>query len=124
MAEFRGPFFQTDPVRIVQTHLEQMRLVVADIAETRVRTHLSQHQRVQTGYNVSHVQTQNRSADITAVKQTNATYGPWIEGTGSRNKTTRFKGYHTFRTIGQEMRGRVHSIIAPHVKAMISDLNH
>ncbi len=30
-------------------------------------------------------------------------YGPWLEGTGSRNKTTRFKGYATFRKV----RGRI-----------------
>lgn len=30
-----------------------------------------------------------------------ATYGPWLEGTGSRNETTRFKGYHGFRMAGQ-----------------------
>jgi hypothetical protein len=23
-------------------------------------------------------------------------YGPWLEGTGSRNRTTRFKGYHAW----------------------------
>lgn len=28
-------------------------------------------------------------------------YGRWLEGTGSRNATTRFKGYHTFRLMGQ-----------------------
>ena len=99
-----------------------MRVVVADIAETRVRTHLSTHQRVQTGFNVSHVQTKNVSATQTDVVQTNAVYGPWIEGTGSRNRTTRFKGYRTFRTIGQEMRSRVGAIIAPHVRSMIEEL--
>lgn len=26
-------------------------------------------------------------------------YGPWLEGVGSRNKTTRFKGYFTFRKV-------------------------
>jgi len=25
-------------------------------------------------------------------------YGPWLEGESSRNKTTRFKGYRSFRT--------------------------
>ena len=30
-------------------------------------------------------------------------YGPWLEGTGSRNRTTRFKGYRTFRIITQEL---------------------
>lgn len=26
-------------------------------------------------------------------------YGPWLEGVGSRNRTTRFKGYFTFRKV-------------------------
>ena len=32
-----------------------------------------------------------------------ATYGPWLEGTGSRNDTTRFKGYNGFRLAAQEL---------------------
>jgi hypothetical protein len=32
-----------------------------------------------------------------------ATYGPWLEGTGSRNETTRFKGYWGFRRAGQAL---------------------
>lgn len=32
-----------------------------------------------------------------------ATYGPWLEGTGSRNFTTRFKGYHGYRRSAQEL---------------------
>jgi hypothetical protein len=30
-------------------------------------------------------------------------YGPWLEGVGSRNRTTRFKGYFTFRRVGQRL---------------------
>lgn len=30
-------------------------------------------------------------------------YGPWLEGVGSRNKTTRFKGYWNFRKMSTEM---------------------
>lgn len=26
-------------------------------------------------------------------------YGPWLEGVGTKNKTTRFKGYFTFRRV-------------------------
>lgn len=33
-----------------------------------------------------------------------ASYGPWLEGTGSRNQTTRFKGYHSFQMAAQLMR--------------------
>ncbi len=32
-----------------------------------------------------------------------ASYGPWLEGTGSRNETTRFKGYHGFRRAGEQL---------------------
>jgi hypothetical protein len=30
-------------------------------------------------------------------------YGPWLEGTGSRNRTSRFKGYWNFRKMSTEM---------------------
>lgn len=32
-----------------------------------------------------------------------AMYGPWLEGTGSRNMTTRFKGYFGYRLAAQEL---------------------
>lgn len=33
-------------------------------------------------------------------------YGPWLEGVGSRNKTTRFKGYFTFRKVTSRIRSK------------------
>jgi hypothetical protein len=39
----------------------------------------------------------------TVVTSDLATYGPWLEGTGSRNVTTRFKGYHGFRRAAQQL---------------------
>jgi hypothetical protein len=32
-----------------------------------------------------------------------ASYGPWLEGTGSRNYTTRFKGYRSFAYAAAQM---------------------
>lgn len=37
-------------------------------------------------------------------------YGPWLEGTSSRNQTTRFKGYFSFRQTGQWMQKQVRKI--------------
>lgn len=37
-------------------------------------------------------------------------YGPWLEGTGSRNRTTRFKGYFSFRRAIQELDQRASRI--------------
>ncbi len=33
-------------------------------------------------------------------------YGPWLEGTGSRNRTTRFKGYFSFRLTAADLQRR------------------
>lgn len=44
-------------------------------------------------------------------------YGPWLEGTGSRNRTTRFKGYRTFRIITQELNGGIAQKISERIVA-------
>lgn len=31
------------------------------------------------------------------------TWGPWLEGTSERNRSTRFKGYHLFRKTRQQL---------------------
>lgn len=53
---------------------------------------------------------------------TSIIYGAWIEGTGSRNETTRFKGYHTFRRTTQQLDAKATSIaertIIPYVGRM------
>ncbi len=35
---------------------------------------------------------------------TGVVWGPWLEGTSKRNTTTRFKGYHLFRDVREELR--------------------
>jgi len=39
-------------------------------------------------------------------------YGPWLEGVGSRNETTRFKGYNSFRRTAQWLQDRIADIAA------------
>ena len=46
----------------------------------------------------------------TIVTSGNAMYGPWLEGTGSRNATSRFKGYHGFRLAAGDLDGEAESI--------------
>jgi hypothetical protein len=43
------------------------------------------------------------AGDSVLIHDTPCVYGPWLEGVGSRNATTRFKGYHTFRIIAQQL---------------------
>lgn len=37
------------------------------------------------------------------VTDDNQVYGPWLEGVGSRNRTTRFKGYNHWRRAAQQL---------------------
>lgn len=49
-------------------------------------------------------------------------YGPWLEGVGSRNKTTRFKGYASFRRAKQWLDARAstiaHSVLLPYLRRL------
>jgi hypothetical protein len=58
-------------------------------------------------------------AGETVVTSDLATYGPWLEGTGSRNQSTRFKGYQSFRMAAQQLDGEAQGLadqaLAPYV---------
>jgi hypothetical protein len=49
-------------------------------------------------------------------------YGPWLEGVGSRNATTRFKGYRHWRTTRAELASRVDTIVGPTVDRHVDRL--
>lgn len=50
-------------------------------------------------------------------------YGPWLEGTGKRNATTRFKGYASFRKATQSTEAKVPQLVEPHVRAAVQRLS-
>lgn len=50
-------------------------------------------------------------------------YGPWLEGVGSRNKTTRFKGYFNLRKAAQKTRAEIKRVAAPLLGRYYSRMN-
>lgn len=52
-----------------------------------------------------------------------ATYGPWLEGTSSRNETTRFPGYHGFRRAGQELDRVAGGIAGESIRPYVERMN-
>lgn len=46
-------------------------------------------------------------------------YGPWLNGTGSRNKTTSFKGYkhftQTYQTLQQAAKAMANQVVSEHL---------
>lgn len=95
---------------------------VGDAGALRVRDHLGQVLRHPTGYYASHIMTSTRS-DGLDVTDSRVIYGPWLEGVGSRNKTTRFKGYFTFRIVAQQLDRDAMSLIHEDISRMVRELN-
>jgi hypothetical protein len=56
------------------------------------------------------------------VHDSNAIYGPWLEGTGSRNQTTRFKGYAMFRRTTQQLERESSGILQKRVQKSLGRL--
>lgn len=52
-----------------------------------------------------------------------ATYGPWLEGTGSRNQTTRFKGYFSFRQATQALDDAAGDIADETLQSYMEEMN-
>lgn len=50
-------------------------------------------------------------------------YGPWLEGTGSRNVSTRFKGYASFRRTGQWMNQQAPKVVQTQISNLVRGLN-
>lgn len=65
-----------------------------------VQRYLSSVLQHPTGYYQSRITVHGEGGAV-VVDGDNVVYGPWLEGVGSRNSSTRFKGYFAFRRMGQ-----------------------
>lgn len=97
-----GPLFQGVAPRVIQAFLDEAVEVVAQEGENMVRVRLGAVLKNPTGFYESRIQTERVGTDM-AVTDGGVVYGPWLEGVGSRNQTTRFKGYRTFREVTQAL---------------------
>lgn len=96
---FDGPVRQAIMRRYIEATLEQ--LAVDGVHEVQMR--LDDVLVNPTGFYRSNIQF-SRVERSRIITDSNVIYGPWLEGIGSRNQTTRFKGYKTFRYVTQKLR--------------------
>lgn len=90
-----GPLFDGRAKAYAKAFCSSAERRIAQRGVTLVRTRLDHVLKHPTGRYRSNIQVENRTP--TRVTDGNIVYGNWLEGTGSRNRTTRFKGYRTFR---------------------------
>lgn len=97
-----GPLFDGRAEQAVGDFATAAEQHVGDIAVNRIHQQLGSVLQHPTGAYESNVVT-DRQRDDLAVTDSKSVYGPWLEGVEERNQTTRFKGYRTFRIVGQDL---------------------
>jgi hypothetical protein len=116
-----GPVFDGRARAIVDDLLNAMSGKVAQQGYDDVRTTLHGVLRHPTGNYEAHISVEHQRNDW-AVNDHGIVYGPWLEGVGSRNQTTRFKGYFTFRRVSNALQGKVtnltRNVVETHIKRM------
>ena len=96
----RGPLFDGRAAHAAHDFCNDFETRYGREVENMVKARIHQVFRHPTGNYERHLQTVRSGAGV-EVNDSNIIYGPWLEGTGSRNRTTRFKGYATFRLVAQ-----------------------
>lgn len=95
---------------------------LATLGASMVRTNLNSVLRKQTPFYRLQVQARSEPPGWKITDQ-GVVYGPWLEGTGLRNRTTRFKGYATFRRTVQQINARAVAIGQPIIARFVNTMN-
>lgn len=95
---------------------------VADYGVFLVLIRLGNVLREPTGYYESRIR-KERQQQGWFVTDSGVVYGPWLEGTGSRNQISRFKGYRTFQITRRELDQKKVQVAQPIVDRFVRDMN-
>lgn len=104
-----GPIFNGRLLHSISLAAEEAEREIAQAGVNMVRGELAAVLRHPTGYYESQIQT-DRRFNNSLVTDGGVIYGPWLDGSGSRNQTTRFKGYAHWRRATQRLQARAGSI--------------
>jgi hypothetical protein len=118
---FRGPMFDGRANLAVHNFIEHAKKEIATEGQHEVLQRLDSSIRVNHHNYTGHIQV-DRLGDDFSVNDSGIVYGPWLEGTGSRNRTTRFKGYSSFRKARVQLEakagGMAERILPPYLREM------
>lgn len=116
----KGAIWNGQASRVAREFFEDAKLGIAHEGADLVRSDFDVVHRHPTGYARSRVTVIEDPDPL--VTDGGIIYGAWLEGVGSRNRTTRFKGYRTFRRMRQVLDSRAtriaQSILPPYLRRM------
>lgn len=96
---------------------------VSSFAIERVQANLDMRIKNPTPYYETQITITDLSYTDRSVNDRGVIYGSWLEGTGSRNQTTRFKGYWSFRDATRETEQAVPRIIESAARRFTAKMN-
>lgn len=96
---YSGPLLDFRARRVFNDMREELEDEGAEWALDHIKGTFHTHFKQPTGYYESHVRIRNTTSgpEVWDGGLMGPVYGPWLEGVGSRNAVTRFKGYRAFR---------------------------
>jgi hypothetical protein len=97
-----GPLFDGTLADEVEAAMQDIDEAVAQEGVNLIQQRLHSVLQHPSGRYVSNIQTERKS-ETNLITDGGMVYGPWLEGVGSRNATSRFKGYATFRQVAPEV---------------------
>lgn len=117
-----GPLWDGRTAHAIEEATREAQQAVGNQALAEVHFILDQRIRRPTPYYETQLMVERRVDDVVAHDR-GVIYGPWLEGTGSRNKTTRFKGYAAFRKAAQMVDRMAGAITERTVRRYLSRMN-
>ncbi len=118
-----GPLFDGRALRVLDKLADDVTEVVADEGVTVVQQVLGSVLKNPSGFYQSRIQTERKTRDRSLVTDGGVVYGPWLAGVGSRNATSRFKGYTHWRRATQQLQRNVTRITQPVVRRRVGQMN-
>lgn len=97
-----GPLFTGETSAMIAAVVKTVEHETAEQVLNLVQQNLQRSLKHPTGHYQRAVGITNR-ADSMLVTDGGIVYGPWLEGVGTRNQTTRFKGYAAFRRAAEQI---------------------
>lgn len=107
----------TSPGPIVDRSEQDMLEAVGEETVRMVQARLDVVLRNPSGNYRSRIQYEGKQ-NMGEVTDSRVVYGPWLEGVDSRNRTTRFRGYSTFRLVGQQIDSKATAFLRPQAELL------
>lgn len=106
-----GPIFDGRADHEADAFLEQAKRDLGQQADADVHFWMNRYFRDPTPYYETQVFADNVGNDV-VVHDRGIVYGPWLAGVGSRNATSRFKGYAHWRNSFQQLQAKAPDLLA------------